>query len=281
MRDPSIHITRSQFNQILSKLEVSGFPVDELFKLARKISIDSRAVSVSNNKNHKQITNILLANKGDATLVADLIYSIRVKLNHRGVKKIRESQPRDWVNCKKLAEICNNFCRDFEIDNVRDGFITYLEIGIKRMNTYKNLLQRLISMSEVISAEYEAKEEINRVQNIDRVYQIRDYYDNKISSVTGIPADRSEDIIKLKHFVKLSSFLREAQVESAEDFIDAQFYALEFCNGIPSPEDLYGNKSMDRYRKYLYKIKNNPNTIQHQPVEPQIKGSLWNRINGK
>ena len=36
MRDPSIHITKHQFEKILSQLEVYNFPIDAFFVIARK-----------------------------------------------------------------------------------------------------------------------------------------------------------------------------------------------------------------------------------------------------
>src|SRR5574343_124740 len=107
MRDPSIHITKHQFEKILSQLEVYNFPIDAFFVIARKEAINTRVVVVTNNKTTKKVSNILLASKGDAALVADIIYATRIKLKHRGVRKIRETEPRNWAVCKKIAELCN------------------------------------------------------------------------------------------------------------------------------------------------------------------------------
>ena len=131
MREPSIHITKSQFEEILNTLEVDNFPVEAFFVIARKEAINTRAVVVSNKGTTKKVTNILLASKGNASLVADILYATRIKLKHRGVRKINESNTREWALCKKLAEICNTFCEDFKFDT-REGFkiltkgITYL-----------------------------------------------------------------------------------------------------------------------------------------------------------
>ena len=63
MREPSIHITKSQFEEILNTLEVDNFPVEAFFVIARKEAINHRAVLVSNHKNTKRVNNILLASK--------------------------------------------------------------------------------------------------------------------------------------------------------------------------------------------------------------------------
>lgn len=158
-RSPSIHITKSQFEEILNTLEVDNFPVEAFFVIARKEAINHRAVLVSNNKNTKKVSNILLASKGDAALVADILYATRIKLKHRGVRKINESNSREWANCKKLAEVCNTFCEDFKFDT-REGFIKYIETGLKRMTDYRNVMQRLLSMQENITNQVEAELEL-------------------------------------------------------------------------------------------------------------------------
>ena len=70
-------------------------------------------------------------------------------------------------------------------------------------------------------------------------------------------------------------FLKERGWEFA-GFIDAQFEALAFCNGIPSLETLYGEKAVERYNKWLYKNR----SYTPQPV-PQVSGSLWDSIKDK
>ena len=74
MREPSIHITKSQFEEILNTLEVDNFPVEAFFVIAQKEAINTRAVVVSNKGTIKKVTNILLASKGNASLVADILY---------------------------------------------------------------------------------------------------------------------------------------------------------------------------------------------------------------
>ena len=57
-------------------------------------------------------------------------------------------------------------------------------------------------------------------------------------------------------------------------FLDAQFEALAWCNGLPEPSQMYNDKAIERYNKYLYKNKDK-RTLD----EPQVEGSLWDSIN--
>ena len=271
MREPSIHITKSQFEEILNTLEVDNFPVEAFFVIARKEAINHRAVLVSNNKNTKRVNNILLASKGDAALVADILYATRIKLKHRGVRKINESNSREWANCKKLAEICNTFCEDFKFDT-REGFIKYIELGIKKMDgNYNNLLNRLSVMSEKISDLYSATLEME--EDSGNAKAIHDYFIKRVADVTGIYESFVNQPDKYIHFVRLDKFLSEKGWDPIQ-FIDAQFESLAWCNGLPEPSQMYNDKAIERYNKYLFKHKN-----QSSSEAPKIEGSLWSKIN--
>lgn len=273
MREPSIHITKSQFEEILNTLEVNNFPVEAFFVIARKEAINHRAVLVSNNKNTKRVKNILLASKGDAALVADILYATRIKLKHRGVRKINESNSREWANCKKLAEICNTFCEDFKFDT-REGFIKYIEIGLKRMTDYRNLMQRLISMQDNITNQVSAEMELAEDNDPGYTKDIHDYFIKKIANATGIYESYENQPEKYVHFAKVGEFLKEEGWDY-KTFIDAQFESLAWCNGLPDIAQMYTDKAIERYNKYLYKYKNKKSLEE----EPEVEGSLWEKIN--
>lgn len=269
MREPSIHITKSQFEEILNTLEVDNFPVEAFFVIARKEAINHRAVLVSNNT--KRVNNILLASKGDAALVADILYATRIKLKHRGVRKINESNSREWANCKKLAEICNTFCEDFKLDT-REGFIKYIETGLKRMTDYRNVMQRLLSMQENITNQIDAELELQH-SDLELTKEIHDYFIGKIAKATGIYESYENKPEKYVHFAKVGEFLKEEGWDY-RTFIDAQFESLAWCNGLPDIAQMYTDKAIERYNKYLYKNKNK----QLLEDEPIVEGSLWDKI---
>lgn len=270
-RSPSIHITKSQFEEILNTLEVNNFPVEAFFVIARKEAINHRAVLVSNNKNTKRVNNILLASKGDAALVADILYATRIKLKHRGVRKINESNSREWANCKKLAEVCNTFCEDFKFDT-REGFIKYIETGLKRMTDYRNVMQRLLSMQENITNQIDAEIELKEDKDPGFTKDIHDEFIKRVASVTGIYESYEHQPEKYVHFLRIHNLMDEKDWNVFQ-FLDAQFEALAWCNGLPEPSQMYNDKAIERYNKYLYKNKNK-RTLD----EPQVEGSLWDKI---
>lgn len=268
-RNPSIHISYIEFQAICRELGIS-VNAEEFFALARRKALNSRAVVVTNNKQQKKVNNILLANHGDASLVADIIYATRIKLRHRGVRKINETNSREWANCKKLADVCNTFCEDFNLET-REGFIKYIEIGISRMKDARNLVQRLISMQENITEDYEAQLELSQLSRseLEEVSAIKDYFYKSIADATGI-YERDEKADKLIHFLKLKQLCDENSWDY-RIYIDAQFESLAWCNGIPNIRDLWDDRSIERFNKYLYKING-------KQTKPEKKGSLWDKI---
>lgn len=274
IRDPSIHITKSQFEEILNTLEVDNFPTEAFFIIARKMAINHRVVSVTNKGSSKKIKNILLASKGDASLVSDILYATRIKLKHRGVRKINESNSREWSNCKKLAEICNIFCEDFGLES-REGFIKYIELGIKRMGDTKNITQRLIAMQDNITNQYSAELELKEY-NLIYTKEIHDYFIGIVARNTGIYESYEKDLEKYIHFAKLGDFLKKKKW-GYKTFIDAQFDALAWCNGLPEISQLYTDKAIERFNKYLFK--NRDKVLLEEEEDSQINGSLWDKIN--
>lgn len=272
-RDPSIHITKSQFQEICDDLGIE-LPIDAIFAYAQRKAINTRGILVSNNKINKQVNNVLLADKGDAQMVADIIYATRIKLKHKGVRKINQGNLREWTNCKKLAEICNTFCQDFELPT-REGFIKYIELGIKKMPDARALTTRLIGLQDSITEEFSAIKEIQELSPKDKqtISQIQDFYVRQIADRTGI-YEPIKDPGKFTHFIRLYDFLNK-KGWNYKEYIIAQFEGLAWCNGIPELSQLTSEKAISRYNKYLYK--HGEDITQEDDEE----GSLWDKINQK
>lgn len=272
-RDPSIHVNYTEFQAICRELGISVQIAEQFFAMARKKSLNTRVVVVTKQSRRKQVNNLLLANLGDAYLIADVIYAVRVRLKQRGVRKINENNTRDWTNCKKLAEICNTFCNDFNLET-REGFIKYVEIGISRMSDTRNLVQRLINMQENITEDYEAQLELSKLSRsqLELVIRIKDYFYSQIAEATGI-YERDNKADKLIHFFKLKQLCDNNDWDYFK-FIDAQFESLAWCNGIPNIRDLSDDKAIERYNKYLFRIRGKTKLNESEEED----GSLWAKI---
>lgn len=276
MRQPSVHITKDQFLQLLEELEVKAFPVDAFFRLAAQRAINTRAVLVKNKKTNKQVTKVLLADKGDTQLTADIIYATRIKLKHRGVRKITEMNHRDWTLCKELTNICNQFAQDFGFDNAREAFIKYITIGFERMGkNCRNWLARLVGMSDNIFTYYSSVKEVEDDDNVQKTQKLFNIYNMILCESTGIAENSSlkDNPEKHLHFLQVRQLL-DSKGWNYEDYLRAQFEAMAWVGGIPEPHNLYTQKAVDRYLKYMYK--QHQNSPQEDTEETQ---SIWEMMN--
>ncbi|MCM1438819.1 MAG: cysteine/serine-rich nuclear protein [Roseburia sp.] len=274
MRDPSIHITKTQFRKLLQDFGIKRFPTDKFFLAAKQKAATARIVAVTNQRNIKKFNNIALAAPGDANLAASILYAVRIQLKHRGVKKIDESDKRQWPQIKQLAEACNIFCQDFGLET-REGYIQYIKIGFNRMGrTLRNFLPRLVSMSQNISDDYKAQKDLLQDDNIEATAEVHDYYASVIAERTGLKVDYKDQPEVYIYFKALRDFCEKNNI-SYENWIDAQFDALEWCNSMPEPSRLLGDKPYQYYVKFMYKHKSPVSTST-----PKVKGSLWDQIRG-
>lgn len=277
MREPSVHITKSQFVQILEELEVKAFPVDAFFRLASQRAINTRNILVTNKRTNKKVNKVLLASKGDTQLTADILYAVRIKLHHRGVRKITELNGREWTLCKELTSVCNQFAETYSFETAREAFITYIELGFHRMGgNSRNWLARLIAMSENIFNYYESIQEVKDDDNYSETNRLYQIYNQRIADATGMYERKplKENPQEHLYFLQLRRLI-ENNHWNAEDFIDAQFEAMSWCNGIPESSNLANDKAIERYRKYLYKY-----TTKNSP-EPKVTGSIWDLMKNK
>lgn len=275
MRDPSIHITKSDFRELLREFGISRFPTDKFFLAAKQKAATARMVTVTNQRNYKKAKTIALAAPGDANLAASILYAVRIQLKHRGVKKIDESDKRQWPQVKQLAEVCNIFCQDFGLET-REGYIQYIKIGFNRMGrTLRNFLPRLVSMAQNISDDYKAQADLMHDDNAEGTAQVHDYYASVIADKTGLKVNYKDQPEVYVYFKAVRDFCEQNDIDY-EYWIDAQFDALEWCNGMPEPSRLLGDKPYQYYVKFMFK-----HNVSVKASTPEVKGSLWDQIRGE
>lgn len=272
MKNPGIHITKHQFEKILRKLKITKFPVEDFFVEAKKVALVSRAVVNSQAKIRKKIEKVELASTGDAHLASDILLAVQRELKIRGAVKVTEGS-KGWLQIKQLADICNTFCNDFNLDR-REGYITYMKWGFKRMKetggSYRNSLQRLVSYSSNISEAYASWKESLRDTDPRRTLAVHNYYCKIIADRTGLKVnyENSADYVFFKR-VRESC---DTKLYDYREWIDAQFEGLAWCNGIPEPSKLIGDKANEYFMKFKYKYNLTKDS------QPKVEGSLWSKI---
>lgn len=256
-REPSIHISRSRLYQLVVKYigedlggnnpkahEYGGINllkrVDFIMNEARQYSLDHRSVVKGNKKVQTQAVRRASGNIGDANLLADIIYSTRIQLKHIGVTKIKQTDLQ-WASVKELVPVVNEFCQKFGFEP-RQGYIEFVTTGIKLMSQAKRvnynfcanwLHQRVNWIMDV----YEAEKEVREDPAPKYTREVYENYTKEILDRIGINNTYDKNPQEYVWFVRARNLADEIGVDY-ETFVQAQFYALEFCNGIPKIEDL-------------------------------------------
>ena len=241
--------------------------IEEFFELSRKVSVDVRSI-IPNSRTRKKLEKEVVSTKGDTSLMADIIYSVRVSLRHRGVRKININD-REWLQVKNLTEIVCKFCEDFSLE-YREGFIIYVKMGLSKISSYRNYVGKLISMSESIYSEYECIQELKDDPTPELTKKMHDMYVNRVTSKTGIYENFLDKPSKMYHFYLAKKMCQRLRI-TEETFMDAQFESLAWCNGLPSPESLTEEKSIARLNKFLYNQGISAN------ISPQ-EVKFWNKL---
>lgn len=263
MKEPSIHITLSAFIELMSRrITTNSFnpgdikDIKQFFKEAKQYSLSSRSVIQGNNrKTRRKVEQIQQSSIGDANLLADIIYAVRIKLKHTGVTKITQSSSQ-WRMLKELVSKVNAFCNDFNL-NKREGYIVFVEKG---MILFKNTKKRsmiapvnyLNQNYEAIVEEYNSEYSLSHDEDVTGTQEIYDIYTGMVLEMTGIPNSYKNDP---KQYINFKYAREEADKVGVDysTYIEAQFDALSFCNGIPRPEDLSGTKAQERLTRYISK----------------------------
>ena len=112
------------------------------------------------------------------------------------------------------------------------------------------------------------------------VYVVSETYvlleNNSVSTYTyGIYENFKDNPEKYVHACRIHKLLSERHWNYRE-YINAQFEALSFCNGVPTLDGMYGDKAIERFNKYMYK-----NHKSQEAEAPVVEGSLWSKINNK
>jgi len=271
MRDPSIHITKTQLHKILSDSGYEwvniGVDLDYLVRIVlrsgKKHTLTHRALLVSSDRVEKKVKNALKSSNSDASKMASLIYKIRKSKKHRGIMLINQGH-RDWVNIKSMAKDAINFCNEFEIEDKVQGFMAYITIGLNKMTRFN--ITRFPSMYESICLTHQSNLELLEDNSPEQTKIIHDYYIAIIAERTGIRDTYENNVDKYKYFYDVKKVCSDNKFPF-RIWIDAQFEGFAWNQILPDPMQLVGDKALKRFNKYVYSKKIKFNEIPKRKMD--------------
>lgn len=261
-RQPSIHITQSKLEKILFEImDVESSPVNwnykklatEILKKASKQPLNSRSVSVSNDKLDKKVKQLVKASESDAMILSNLIYHMRRKKGGIYTKTKVDANSKEYGALKELTAICIEFCNTFQLEK-RAGFIKYLELAIPKITSSLNFTSKLVNLAEKVYSIMEAEIIILEDEDSSETRDIYNTYCKLISEQNGLIINYDKDPTIYKHFVDVRKFTDEIDIP-ADIFLKAQFHGLTWASSYPEPNQLTGDKAMSRLSKYMFENK--------------------------
>ena len=135
-RIPSIHIRKDDLEKVLRlNGPITLENVDDMLKICRRYSLESRSLFIDSRIEKQKAEKRVDSPTGDANLLSDIIYSVRVSLKHIGVTKIKQGD-NQWASLKGLVSVINEYCNNRGI-NKREGYTLFIKTGLDLVNNSK------------------------------------------------------------------------------------------------------------------------------------------------
>lgn len=222
----------------------------EILEAAKTYSIASRSIYASNKKLEDKANKIKLAGRSNTGVFAQLLLLTRRKMHHKGLHLIEPTMP-EWVNLKETCKLATEFCNEFGL-SLKAGYTEYLKIGVSKMKNFS--LYKFKQMHGSICNYFESSQEIEADKTPNRTTLLYELYLRKVNQKLGWEHnDYKDNPEKYVCFVRAKVLAEKFKIR-VEDYINAQFFAMEWGDKemIPDPLQLYGDKAIERVRKYCY-----------------------------
>ena len=214
----------------------------------KQLQILSRSELGMIKKEQNKVERIVGSATGDAQLFATTYYSLRLKAHHRGITRIREGTT-EWQFVKEGAKLANEFEKSFEYTTKKEAYIVYIRCFMALVNGSPSL-RRINSLHEKIMSRMEANESISRHPNIEQIGLMHDHYQRKVFEKTGNNFDYKNTPEQFIHFALAYDHAMNIGL-SPNQFVDAQFEAMDFASAIPYPTQLSNEKASERAIRWM------------------------------
>ena len=265
IRNPSIHVTVSDLAEILGKVNLKQKPhllANDILKMAQPYQLRGRYFKLlelkadERKKTEKSLKATAKTPNGIVEKFNNLLTSFRQKQTPNAKIRTIRSDSKDYILLKEVALMAYEFVKHFDITDINEGMLEYIELGYRMMSRYA----------------------LSRYKYYDtRIYEV---FNDKIEVLTDKKRDKSLEFYhiwqevmleytNLEHLIYIdddySKFIhivlgrKEADKQKADytDWIVSQFEGLSFLNVVPELNQLYGENAVKRYEKYLHQTSYN------------------------
>jgi hypothetical protein len=265
MRNPSIHIRRSDFIDIVQEYGLSIHDVDDIYRKASKVSIRTRVFVTTKSKGKKKVDSLV---ETDTNLLDQFnrIYTGCLLTHSIKSLSIGKTSPQ----YKTLREVCHQAKEFSDLIGMgyEEGFKRFVDTGINLLGS-KFGIYRLKSAALKILEYHQARTLIETDPDpagTDKIIvawstAVRTYFKTSIEL---------EDDAQRVHFIHARE---DADSMKADyyDWVYAQFEKWSYLNSVPAFSQLYGDNSKIIYEMYMAKNHKDNKTKEEQDYFTKLK----------
>jgi hypothetical protein len=271
MRDPAIHIKRSNLAIILERF---GFDtssvyelVDDIMREACQYSIKNRVFVTTKAKGKRKADRAV---ESDTKLLDQFNRLYQGILVTHSIKAltIGKTSPQ-WLT---LKEVCFNAKEFSDLNNLgyEEGFKLYIEMGIKLLGN-KFGIYRLKGYAQKILEYYQAKTLIENDLYPTKTDQVITAWARAVKEYFHTSIELENDAQRA-HFIHAREEADDLKA-TYDDFIFAQFDKWAYLNTLPSFSQLYGDNSRLIYQTYMAKNHKDNKTKEEQDYFTKVKNN--------
>lgn len=280
MRNPSIHVLKSDLLEVLSAYGLNESDVDSIMFECRKRAVKGRVNVTAKSRTRKKVERLVESDSGLTEKFNGVLTAFRQSISHK-VTSIRKGS-KDWLLLVEIASDAKEFCDYFKFQSVEDGFKAYIRSGIEMMGK-KYALSKFKFYKQRIFDYHEFRTAIEQDADAEGTEMFYNVYCDEMLERTGVDLEL-EDV---EDYVHMVFGRQEADASNADykDWVDAQFEGLSFMNAVPELNQLYGLNAKKRYRSYMQKqgLKRNRRSDDGMPTKfsSDAEEEYWRLIREK
>lgn len=235
---------------------------------ARGYAINNRKITVTNDKLKRDTQKVSASGRSSASLFSTILTLVRQKAKHRGITTPKVGSD-EWLAYKDATKYATEFCQEFGL-NLKEGYHTYIQLGLEKMKNFS--IYKFKTLHGPITRTYEAIAEIQADKHAQQTKELHTLYLTQVANRTGFSQSYENNPEKYVCFTRAAGNARDLGASLAH-YISAQFEGFEWCNSIPDPVQLYGDKAKERVIKYYFaqglKLRAHTTTIDFKKIKTQ------------
>lgn len=250
MRDPSIHIKRSDLVKIFTSmaLDVSAMRINDIMREAMKHSIRNR-INVVLPANSRKKAERVIDTESEWVDTFNGVYNIVMMESNIKVLPIHKKDPQ-YLTLKEITSQAIDFCTLYNIP-YEVGFKEYIQLGVKLLNK-KYSLYRLKASADWISSTYQ---NISTINDDSTPYLTKKMHNCWIGAMKKYAGVNSEIVLNSDKYIHLLYAKQDAEDLKADydDWMNAQFEKWSYLKSVPEFSQLHGDNAKLNYKIYIGK----------------------------